>query len=311
MRRIVALATLLSLSFLFVPSSSLPLPVSYAQQPATDPFVKLPATKKAKPNRYFSIKAQTNCKSIKWIIPDGLEKLDPQIPIADPFLVVLIGDSGTYTVQAYGALGDQATDIASCVVTVGTPVPVTISVNPATLTLAPGAIAKLTATVSGPDQSVSWKATGAVTVDASGQVTAGASAGTGTVTATATADPAKSASCTVTVASNPAGGLAVLIVLDVTKTLPSGQEAALTATAVRDYLRTHCVKGASGQPAWRIWYSTTDPSGDEPLWKDILARAAGKPLPWINISAQNGGFEGALPADTDGLLTLLKKYGGQ
>lgn len=89
----------------------------------TAPYVKLPATKTAKPSRYFCIKPDTNCTQVKWIIPSGLDKLDPEIPIKDQNVAVLIGDTGTYIVQCYGALGDQASDIASCTVTIGTTPP--------------------------------------------------------------------------------------------------------------------------------------------------------------------------------------------
>lgn len=85
------------------------------------PYVNLPQTKTVAPNRYFCLKADTNCKQIKWLIPAGLDKLDPEIEIKDPNAIVLIGDAGSYTVQCYGALGDRASDIASCVVTIGTP----------------------------------------------------------------------------------------------------------------------------------------------------------------------------------------------
>ena len=91
--------------------------------PVTPPYLKLPATKSAKVNRYFCLVPDTNCKSVKWVVPAGLDRLDPEIPVKDTNALVVVGDAGVYTVQAYGALGDVATDIASCVVTVGTPPP--------------------------------------------------------------------------------------------------------------------------------------------------------------------------------------------
>lgn len=91
--------------------------------PVTPPYVKLPATKAVKPGRYFCLAPQTNCKSVRWIVPAGLEQIDPNFVLKNPLSVVLVGDAGTYTVSAYGALGDVATDIASCVVTVGVPPP--------------------------------------------------------------------------------------------------------------------------------------------------------------------------------------------
>jgi len=111
---------------------------SAAQDKKADaPVVTLPKTREAKPNRYFCLKAGGNCTSVKWIIPSGLEQLDPEIPIKDaPLAVVLIGDSGVYVVQAYGALGDVASDIASCTVTIGTPPPPTPPTPPDPLTAA-------------------------------------------------------------------------------------------------------------------------------------------------------------------------------
>jgi hypothetical protein len=90
---------------------------------ADAPVVTLPASKTAKPNRYFCLKAGGNCPTVKWIIPDGLEQLDPSIPLADKLAIVLIGDTGTYTVRCYGALGDVASDVATCTVTIGEPTP--------------------------------------------------------------------------------------------------------------------------------------------------------------------------------------------
>lgn len=110
--------------------------IDYQPAPAA-PYLNLPKTKTAKPNRYFCLKPDTNCKSIKWIIPAGLDKLDPEIPIKDANVLVIVGDTGTYTVQAYGALGDQATDIASCVITIGEPpAPPTPPAPPSALTAA-------------------------------------------------------------------------------------------------------------------------------------------------------------------------------
>lgn len=103
------------------------LGLAYGEDKKKDdaPSVTLPATKTAKANRYFFLRATTNCTSIKWIIPSGLEQLDPEIQLKDPNAIGLIGDVGTYTVQCYGALAGQASDIASCVVTIGSPSPPT------------------------------------------------------------------------------------------------------------------------------------------------------------------------------------------
>lgn len=98
-------------------------PVLTKTEAADPPTLTLPAKKTAKANRYFCIRATTNCTSIKWIVPSGLEQLDPEIQIKDKFAIVLIGEDGTYTVQAIGTLNDVLTDFASCEVTIGTPPP--------------------------------------------------------------------------------------------------------------------------------------------------------------------------------------------
>lgn len=124
MRKLLMAAALLSLSAVPLPFLSPTLaPQAQAQKKADAPYVKLPAKLTAKPNRYFHLTAETNCPSVRWIIPDGLEPLDPAIPLKNPNTQVLIGDTGTYKVQAYGALGDQASDIAICTVTIGQPPP--------------------------------------------------------------------------------------------------------------------------------------------------------------------------------------------
>lgn len=125
-RRVFAIYLLTLFVALLVPID-VPTQVAVAKDPnppaPTTPELTLPKTKTAKPNRYFCIKPTTNCKTVKWIVPAGLDQIDPEIPLKDTLAVVLIGDTGTYTVQAYGALGDQASDIASCAVTIGTPPP--------------------------------------------------------------------------------------------------------------------------------------------------------------------------------------------
>ncbi len=86
----------------------------------------------------------------------------------------------------------------------GTPTapPVTISVSPASVTLAPGATVQFTATVSGTtNTAVSWTATGG-TVTQTGTYTAGSTTGTYAVTATLTGGTI-SATAQVTIATGP------------------------------------------------------------------------------------------------------------
>lgn len=98
-----------------------------APAPVVTPVLKLPSTFKAKPGVYFKICADTNCKSVKWLVPDGLDAFPGN---TDPLSQILVGQAGTYTLSAYGALGDQVTDIVSCTVTIATPAPPTPPVPP-------------------------------------------------------------------------------------------------------------------------------------------------------------------------------------
>lgn len=111
----------------------------------------------------------------------------------------------------------------------------------------------------------------------------------------------------------PAKGLHVLMLVDTSKSLPADQQLALTSGDVRAYLNATCPVGADGQTReWRLWDASVNATNESPLWQDALARAKGKPLPWVIVSNpdKGGGFEGPLPANSAALLDLLKKYGG-
>ncbi|MGD9635706.1 MAG: hypothetical protein AB7G28_26350 [Pirellulales bacterium] len=109
----------------------------------------------------------------------------------------------------------------------------------------------------------------------------------------------------------PGKGLVVLIVEETAERakLPQPQLNILTSDKVRDYLDEHCAKDTEGHPLWRIL--DDDAPGDnlpKPL-RDALAKPRDS-VPWIGISNGRKGSAGALPADVDATLTLLKKYGG-
>lgn len=111
----------------------------------------------------------------------------------------------------------------------------------------------------------------------------------------------------------PDKGLHVLMLVDTASpsSLTADQQIALTSGAVRAYLNSHCPLGADGHThAWRLWDKSVDASNDEPVFQEALKRAAGKPTPWIVVSNGTSGYDGALPANADALLALLKKYGG-
>lgn len=115
----------------------------------------------------------------------------------------------------------------------------------------------------------------------------------------------------------PGAGLRVMLVYDpkALSLLTEEQKGVLFATEVRDYLRATCPKGADGVTAeCRFWPIDTDPSGESKLWKDAFAKAKAKrgdaPI-WVIVSNGKTGFEGKAPETVQGMLDLLKKYGGK
>lgn len=103
----------------------------------------------------------------------------------------------------------------------------------------------------------------------------------------------------------PAAGLHVLIVYDEASkgSLSPEQTAILATDTIRDY-----VNGKT-QGGLRVWRSSVNPAGDDKLWQDAFARTKGKELPWIVVSNGKTGTEQKLPANIDGVMTLLKTYG--
>jgi hypothetical protein len=108
-----------------------------------------------------------------------------------------------------------------------TPPPISVSVSPASTSVAVGTTRQFTASVTGTTNTVvNWTATGG-TISASGLYTAGATAGSFVVTATSVQDPSKSASATVTV--SPVTQVSVSI-SPTSATVQSGATRQFTAT---------------------------------------------------------------------------------
>jgi hypothetical protein len=108
--------------------------------------------------------------------------------------------AGTATVTATSVA--DTTKSASAMVTIATPVINSVTVSPATSSLATGGTAQFSATVSGTNtnKSVTWKAA-LGTITSAGAYTAPANPGTDTITATSVADTTKSGTATVAVAA--------------------------------------------------------------------------------------------------------------
>lgn len=107
----------------------------------------------------------------------------------------------------------------------------------------------------------------------------------------------------------PDQGLYVLITYESMDGLPPAQQAALTSTIVRDWLKAKA--GGSGpNQHWDI-FDKNDEIPESKAWAVALKKRGQKSLPWIAISKDGkSGFEGPLPASTAELMALLKKYGG-
>src|SRR5690348_3952477 len=81
--------------------------------PVTPPYIKLPAAKKVRVGRTFYIRPDTNCESLKWIVPDGLEQ-DTEIVLKDKNAIALASDTaGVYKVMAFGVLNNTLADPAT------------------------------------------------------------------------------------------------------------------------------------------------------------------------------------------------------
>lgn len=113
---------------------------------------------------------------------------------------------------------------------------------------------------------------------------------------------------------DPAGpiigkGLRVLIVEETAQrsSLPAPQLAELTSGTVFDYLNEKCTAEAGGKKAWRIFDKDTDVSQEAKFWQDAMGRKRDS-LPWLIVSNGRKGFEGPLPANTEALLELIRKY---
>lgn len=95
--------------------------------------------------------------------------------------------------------------------------------------------------------------------------------------------------------------LHVLIVRESENVTPQ-QQAILDAGAWQDYVR-------SRQGRYLIHDPDSPTDRLDATWRDALSRPHG-PLPWIVVSNGRSGTEGPLPNSLDGLLDLLKRFGG-
>lgn len=80
-------------------------------------------------------------------------------------------------------------------------------------------------------------------------------------------------------------GLHVLYVYETKDKLTPGQDSAMFAQSVRDYLQAHCAVGADGKTKeFREYSPRQDISHETPFWQELMAQAQGKPLPYLIIT---------------------------
>ena len=84
---------------------------------------------------------------------------------------------------------------------------------------------------------------------------------------------------------------------------PRSQNAAISSTIWRDYVNS---KGGE----LRVLPPTHDAS-KESQWVQDALKVERDSLPWLVVSNGKSGFSGTLPENLDGLMTELKKVGGE
>src|SRR5690606_10841346 len=99
-----------------------PVRVAQRLEPVADeskPFITLPETMTVAPGKFLTVQAETNGKTVKWRLRADDLALFPVERTKDSLAATVIGYvEGQYELEAWTALGDEATDIAVCVVKV-------------------------------------------------------------------------------------------------------------------------------------------------------------------------------------------------
>lgn len=107
-------------------------------------------------------------------------------------------------------------------------------------------------------------------------------------------------------------GNRVLIVYETGQLHTPTQAAIFTSGVLRDYLDAKCAKDQHNPTgAYRIWDKDVDLNHPSVSlsWKAAMARPR-TGVPWIVVSNGKTGYEGALPANVNDTIALLKKYFG-
>lgn len=107
------------------------------------------------------------------------------------------------------------------------------------------------------------------------------------------------------------GSLQVVIIEETADrgALPASQIDAMLGQSVREYCRTHCKKSDGKTPDFRLLDDDDNVAAADKWIQDAFALPRTS-LPWVAVSNGKGGASEALPATSEDLLKLLKKYGG-
>jgi hypothetical protein len=201
--------------------------------------------------------------------------------------------TGTYNVKATSFADPTKSDVAT--VTVMSPVPITVTVSPKTLSLTAGSTYQFTAIVTGTvDTSVTWTATGG-TVNASGRYTAPRTAGTYYVKATSVADPAKSDALTVTVPPIPGSPMTVAV---------HGGALPVSGASIQLYAASTAGYGAAAMPLLTAPVLTDD-SGVFSITGEYTCPSESIPV-YLVVS---GGNPGLTPGTNNSALALMAGLG--
>lgn len=113
-------------------------------------------------------------------------------------------------------------------------------------------------------------------------------------------------------------GFRVIIVFDPMANNTRDQLNTIYSTTMRDYLNSHCVKGADGRPEWRMWAPSLEVGTKESptmvaLWNATKSQMG--PLlvgssPQLVISVNGAAKVYPLPATEADTLSFLKQQGG-
>lgn len=103
----------------------------------------------------------------------------------------------------------------------------------------------------------------------------------------------------------PEPGFRVLIVYETAK--PNDVPTWLNDGDLWGFLNSHCVKGPTGTPEFRIIDPQEVVSPLLPIWSKALARGQ-KSLPWLIVSNGKTGYEGPLPKTKPETMAILAKY---